>query len=116
MGGIHISHMRDEASQLLESVRETIRIGEEGGLPTQITHHKAIGQSAWGQSSESLRLVEAARARGVDVTIDQYPYTASSNGIEASLIPQWAQEGGHEQVLKRLAALEREHQSFVVAR
>jgi N-acyl-D-amino-acid deacylase len=105
MGGIHISHMRDEASLLLDSVRETIRIGEEGGLPTQITHHKAIGQSAWGQSVESLRLVEAARARGVDVTIDQYPYTASSTALSA-LFPQWALEGGQKSTLERLAAPE----------
>jgi N-acyl-D-amino-acid deacylase len=72
MGGIHISHMRDEAAHVLDSVRETIRIGEDGGLPTQITHHKMIGQAAWGQSVESLKLLEEARARGVDVTIDQY--------------------------------------------
>src|SRR5579863_6914942 len=58
MGGIHISHMREEASHVLDSVRETIRIGEEGGLPTQITHHKIIGQGNWGQSVESLKLVE----------------------------------------------------------
>jgi N-acyl-D-amino-acid deacylase len=93
MGGIHISHMREEAGHVLDSVRETIRIGEEGGLPTQITHHKIIGQPNWGQSVESLRLVEEARARGVDVTIDQYPNTASSTGI-ASLVPQGALEGG----------------------
>ena len=103
MGGIHISHMRDEASHLLDSVRETIRIGEEGGLPTQITHHKTIGQAAWGQSSETLKLVEEARARGVDVTIDQYPYTASSTGI-AALFPLWALEGGQKSTLERLAA------------
>lgn len=103
MGGIHVSHMREEAGHLLDSVRETIRIGEEGGLPTQITHHKAIGQANWGASAESLRLVEAARARGVDVTIDAYPYTASSTGI-AALFPQWALEGGQKSVLERLAA------------
>ena len=62
MGGIHISHMRDEASGILDSVRETIRIGEEGGLPTQITHHKIIGAAYWGRSAETLRLVEEARA------------------------------------------------------
>ena len=95
MGGIHISHMREEASHVLDSVRETIRIGEEGGLPTQITHHKMIGQPSWGKSVESLKLVEEARARGVDVTIDQYPYTASSTGI-AALVPQWALEGGQK--------------------
>lgn len=101
LGGIHISHMRDEAAGILESVRETIRIGEEGGLPTQITHHKIIGAPNWGLSAETIRLVEEARARGVDVTIDQYPYTASSTGT-AVLFPQWAQEGGREQFLARL--------------
>jgi dihydroorotase/N-acyl-D-amino-acid deacylase len=103
MGGIHISHMREEAGHVLDSVRETIRIGEEGGLPTQITHHKIIGQPNWGRSLETLQLVEAARARGVDVTIDQYPYTASSTGI-ASLFPQWALEGGQKSTVERLSA------------
>ena len=103
MGGIHISHMREEASHVLDSVRETIRIGEEGGLPTQITHHKMIGQPSWGKSVDSLKLVEEARARGVDVTIDQYPYTASSTGI-AALVPQWALEGGQKSTAERLAA------------
>ena len=103
MGGIHISHMREEASHVLDSVRETIRIGEEGGLPTQITHHKIIGQPNWGKSVETLKLVEEARARGVDVTIDQYPYTASSTGI-AALVPQWALEGGQKSTAERLAA------------
>jgi N-acyl-D-amino-acid deacylase len=103
MGGMHISHMREEASHVLDSVRETIRIGEEGGLPTQITHHKIIGQSNWGKSVESLKLVEDARARGVDVTIDQYPYTASSTGISA-LLPQWSLEGGQRATVERLSA------------
>jgi N-acyl-D-amino-acid deacylase len=105
LGGIHISHMREEAGHVLDSVRETIRIGEEGGLPTQITHHKIIGQPNWGKSVETLKLVEEARARGVDVTIDQYPYTASSTGI-AALFPQWALEGGQKSVLERLNAPE----------
>jgi N-acyl-D-amino-acid deacylase len=103
MGGIHISHMRDEAAGVLDSVRETIRIGEEGGLPTQITHHKIIGRPNWGESVETLKLVEAARARGVDVTMDQYPYTASSTGITA-LLPQWALEGGRQATAERLAS------------
>src|SRR5437879_10682883 len=72
MGGMHHSHMRNEAAQILDSVRETIRIGEEGHMPTQLTHHKVIGKGNWGKSVETLRLVEEARARGVDVTIDQY--------------------------------------------
>lgn len=105
MGGMHISHMRNEASQVLDSVRETIRIGEEGGLPTQITHHKLIGRPSWGKSVETLKLVEEARARGVDVTIDQYPYTASSTGI-AALFPQWSLEGGSRSTAERLNAPE----------
>jgi N-acyl-D-amino-acid deacylase len=102
-GGMHISHMRDEAAGVLDSVRETIRIGEEGGLPTQVTHHKIIGAANWGKSVETLRLVEEARARGVDVTIDQYPYTASSTGTSA-LFPQWSLAGGQKALLERLSA------------
>jgi N-acyl-D-amino-acid deacylase len=104
MGGIHVSHMRDEAGGVVASVRETIAIGEEGRLPTQVTHHKMIGRAAWGQSAETLRLVEEARRRGVDVTIDQYPYTASSTALSAALFPAWALEGGTEAVKKRIAS------------
>ena len=100
-GGMHISHMRDEADGLLDSVRETIEIGEKGGLPTQLTHHKSLGPPNWGASRQSLALVEQARARGVDVSIDQYPYTASSTG-SAALYPAWAQEGGRDELVKRL--------------
>jgi dihydroorotase/N-acyl-D-amino-acid deacylase len=103
MGGFHVSHMRDEAARVIESVRETIRIGEEGGLPTQITHHKLIGKPNWGQSAQTLKLVEDARARGVDVTIDQYPYTASSTGL-AALFPQWALAGGRDALIERMTA------------
>ncbi len=102
MGGIYISHMRDEASAVLDSVRETIEIGEQGGLPTQVTHHKIIGKSNWGKSVDTLKLIDDARARGVDVTIDQYPYTASSTSIHAALMPGYALEGGRDAVLKRL--------------
>jgi len=103
MGGIYISHMRDEAGGILDSVRETIEIGEKGGLPTQVTHHKIIGTKNWGRSVDSLKLVDEARARGVDATIDQYPYTASSTSIQAALMPAWGLEGGREAILKRLA-------------
>jgi dihydroorotase/N-acyl-D-amino-acid deacylase len=102
MGGIYISHMRDEAKGLVESVRETIAIGERGRLPTQITHHKVVGKAYWGGSNETLRLIDEARARGVDATIDQYPYTASSTNVGAALMPAWALEGGREAALKRL--------------
>jgi N-acyl-D-amino-acid deacylase len=102
LGGIYISHMRDEATHVIDSVRETIEIGEKGGLPTQVTHHKIIGTRNWGRSVETLRLIDEARARGVDATIDQYPYTASSTSIQAALLPAWALEGGRESLLKRL--------------
>lgn len=104
-GGSHQSHMRDEADKVVDSVRETIRIGEEGGLPTQITHHKIIGKRNWGLSLETLRLVDEARRRGVDVSIDQYPYTASSTGSGA-LFPQWSLEGGAKSLSERLGAPE----------
>ena len=95
--GVHTSHMRDEASKVIDSVKETIAIGELGGVPTQISHHKVIGKAYWGASVETLKLVDEARARGVDATIDQYPYTASSTSIGAALLPQWAQEGRSEE-------------------
>jgi N-acyl-D-amino-acid deacylase len=101
-GGIYISHMREEASKVLDSVKETIAIGEQGGLPTQVTHHKVIGATNWGRSVETLRAIDEARARGVDATIDQYPYTASSTSVQAALLPRWAQEGGRDRVLQRL--------------
>jgi dihydroorotase/N-acyl-D-amino-acid deacylase len=93
-GGIHTSHQRDDAAKVLDSVQETIAIGEGGGLPTQVTHHKVIGKANWGRSVETLRLIDEARARGIDVTSDQYPYTASSTSISSALLPAWALEGG----------------------
>ena len=103
LGGMHISHMRDEAANVLDSVRETIRIGEDGHLPTQVTHHKILGKANWGASEKTLKLVEEARARGVDVTMDQYPYTASHTG-SAALFPQWSLEGGAASLRERLGA------------
>ena len=100
-GGIHQSHMRDVAAGVVNSVRDTIAIGERGGLPTQVTHHKIIGKSNWGKSVDTLRLIDEARLRGVDATLDQYPYTASSTSIQGGLVPQWAQEGGRTRMLER---------------
>jgi dihydroorotase/N-acyl-D-amino-acid deacylase len=102
LGGIHISHMREETANVVDSVRETIEIGERGGLPTQVTHHKIIGKAYWGKTVDTLRLIDEARARGVDVTIDQYPYTASATAISSALLPSWALEGGREATLKRI--------------
>ena len=100
--GIYISHMREEGLDLLKSVAETIRIGEEGGLPTQLTHHKVVGAPMWGKSTETLRMVDEALARGVDVSIDQYPYTASSTSLTI-LFPGWSLDGGRPALLERMA-------------
>jgi len=101
-GGIYISHMRQEGLDILKSVAETIRIGEEGGLPTQITHHKIVGAPMWGQSVATLAMVDEAIARGVDVSIDQYPYTASSTSLTI-LFPGWSLDGGRAALLTRLS-------------
>lgn len=99
--GIYISHMREEGLELIKSVKETIRIGEEADLPAQITHHKVMGVEMWGSSMESLALVDAANARGVDVSSDQYPYAASSTGISV-LFPAWSLAGPREVQMARL--------------
>jgi dihydroorotase/N-acyl-D-amino-acid deacylase len=100
-GGIYISHMRNEALGLLDSVAETIRIGEVAGIPAQLTHHKAMGEPMWGKSVDSLAMVDAAIARGVDVSIDQYPYPASSTGLPA-VFPRWSLDGGNAALKARL--------------
>ena len=82
-GGLYATHMRNEADGLLAAVKEAIRIGEEAGVPVQISHHKASGRRNWGRVRESLALIDEARARGVDVTADQYPYTAGSTSLAA---------------------------------
>jgi N-acyl-D-amino-acid deacylase len=102
LGGHHQSHIRSEADHVVEAVRETIAIGERGGLPTQVTHHKVLGPANFGRSAETLRQIDEARRRGVDATIDQYPYTAVGGTIQDSLLPPWALEGEREDVLARL--------------
>ena len=101
-GGIYITHMREEGLGLIASVEETIRIGEEGGLPVQITHHKARGAKMWGKSAETLAMVEAANLQGVDVSSDQYPYAASSTGVSV-LFPAWSLADSRDVLLARLA-------------
>ena len=100
--GIYIVHLRDEGRGLLDSVRETLAIGEAAGLPVQVTHHKAMGVSMWGQSEASLALLDEARSRGIDATSDQYPYTASSTGLSV-LFPAWSLAGDREARLERMA-------------
>ena len=112
-GGLYASHIRNESTGLLGAVGEAIEIGRGAGVPVQIAHHKASGKSAWGLVHESLALMDRARAEGVDVAVDQYPYIASSTGL-TSVLPQHALEGGREAIAARLrdpgqrAALRRE--------
>ena len=94
IGGLYASHIRGEGATLLDSVGEAIRIGEEAGCPVQISHHKATGEANWGRVNDSLALIERARSRGLDVTADQYPYTASSTGLAAIALN--AREGRSE--------------------
>lgn len=105
-GGIYDSHMRDESSLgqgLIGSVNETIRIGREAKIPVHISHIKALGTDVWGMSDSVIALIRAARASGVDVTADQYPYTASGTSVEASLVPRWAEVGGDDSLRARIA-------------
>jgi N-acyl-D-aspartate/D-glutamate deacylase len=90
-GGIYTSHLREEGLGLLEAVQEAISISREAKIPVVLTHHKAIGVKMWGASSKTLAMVDSARAIGLDIMMDQYPYTASHTGISI-LIPSWALE------------------------
>jgi len=92
-GGIYVTHMRNEGTGLLDSVRETIRIAREADIPAQINHHKAAGVGQWGWSRDSLALIDEANAEGLDIRHDLYPYTASST-TSAIMFPQWVLAGG----------------------
>ncbi|MEO7962616.1 MAG: amidohydrolase family protein, partial [Gemmatimonadaceae bacterium] len=102
-GATYASHMRGEGKEVVEAVKELIRIAEEGGLPGEIFHLKVAYRPGWGILMDSVRQVmDAARARNVDVAADMYVYTAGGTGLEAT-IPSWAQEGGKDSLLARLA-------------
>ena len=99
--GLYTSHIRGEGEKLLESVKEAVEIGEKAGLPVEISHHKAGGKANWGKVNESLKIIEDARGRGIDVTCDVYPYVAASFGLSA-MLPPWTHEGGTEKLVERL--------------
>ena len=104
-GGIYDSHIRDESSYsigLLSSIEEVIRIGREAKLPVHVSHIKALGVDVWGQSKAVIALIEKARAEGVNITANQYPYTASGIGLGPALLPRWAETGGKAELLKRI--------------
>ena len=100
--GIYISHVRGESFRLKEAIGEAIQIGEEAGLPVVIYHLKVAAKPHWGTMGEIGELIEQARERGLEVSACQYPYTAGGTSLIACL-PAWAQEGGREQALARIA-------------
>ena len=99
-GGIYVSHMRDEGLEIEDALNELFRIAREADMRAHVSHIKLSGKSAWGRAAKILETIEQARGEGLDITQDQYTYTASSTGI-SQLIPDWAREGGKfEQRLK----------------
>src|SRR6185436_5475371 len=112
-GGIYDTHQRDESSYgigLLDSTREAIDIGRQAGMPVHIAHLKALGVDVHGKARDLVSIIEAARASGLNVTADQYPWIASGSSLQASLLPRWSLEGGRPALLDRLqdaATLER---------
>jgi N-acyl-D-amino-acid deacylase len=114
-GGLYASHIRNEGDKLLDAVAEGIEIGRRSGARVQLSHHKAGGKKNWGRVKESTALIEKARDEGVDVTADQYPYTASSTGL-GTVIPNWVHEGGPLAMVERLkdrAVRERIREEYV---
>lgn len=104
-GGIYDTHQRDESSYtigVVNSTKEGIEIGRAAGMPVHFAHFKALGVDVHGKAPELIATVVAARAQGLDVTADQYPWEASGSALEASLLPRWAVDGGREAMLKRL--------------
>jgi len=94
--GVYASHIRDESDYtvgLLAAVEEVVRISEEADIPGIVTHFKALGPDSWGLSAAACQRIERARARGVQVWADQYPYEASGTSIEGALVPRWALAG-----------------------
>ncbi len=100
--GVYASHMRDEADSVTQAIEEALHIGREAHIPVEISHFKLSGQQNWGRSSETLPMIIAARNEGLDVTIDQYPYTASSTSL-STLLPDWVLADGQDSIKARLA-------------
>ncbi|MGH9961564.1 MAG: N-acyl-D-amino-acid deacylase family protein, partial [Pyrinomonadaceae bacterium] len=101
-GGIYATHMRNEGNEIVDAIRESIQIGEQAGLPVEISHFKISSKKMWGKTPMTIGLVREARARGLMVTVDQYAYTASSTSLD-SRMPSWVRAGSSEEGKKRLA-------------
>ena len=100
-GGVYFTHQRSESGRIFESLDEVFTIAERAGIPAEIWHLKTAYKANFGKMPEVLRRIEAARARGLDVTANQYPYDRASNGLDACL-PLWVREGGLDKMISRL--------------
>lgn len=100
-GGVYASHMRNESNSIMSALDEAIRIGIEANLPVEIFHLKMAGKPNWGKMRDVIAKIDAARARGLDITADQYPYVAGATSLGAC-VPPWAHEGGTAKFIQRL--------------
>lgn len=100
-GGVYASHIRNEENLVVDAVNEAIHIGRVANIPVEISHFKISGQNNWGRSKETIPLIVDARKEGIDVTIDQYPYTASSTQLSV-LLPDWVLSDGQDSIFARL--------------
>ena len=99
--GIYASHMRNEGDSVVQAINEALRIGREAKIPVEISHFKVSGQQNWKRSSQTLNMIKQAREQGIEVTIDQYPYTASSTSL-STLIPESILSDGADSITARL--------------
>lgn len=99
--GVYATHMRDEGDSVVFAIQEALTIGKEANIPVEISHFKLSGQHNWGRSKETVAMIEAARRDGIEVTIDQYPYTASSTSI-STLLPDEVLADGQDSIKARL--------------
>ncbi|RYY27555.1 MAG: D-aminoacylase [Sphingomonadales bacterium] len=105
-GGVYDTHQRDESSYtigVMDSTREAIAIGRDAGMPVHFAHLKVLGVDVHGKAAELIAIIEAARAEGLQVTADQYPWEASGSALTAALLPRWAVDGGRTPMLARFA-------------
>ncbi|MGN6493281.1 MAG: N-acyl-D-amino-acid deacylase family protein [Agriterribacter sp.] len=109
--GVYATHMRDEGDSVTQSINEALSIGREANIPVEISHFKLSGQQNWGRSKETVAIIKAAREQGIDVTIDQYPYTASSTSI-STLLPDALLADGQDSIVARLQRAEQKKQAI----
>jgi N-acyl-D-amino-acid deacylase len=105
-GGVYAAHIRDESNYtigVVAAVDEVIRVAREAGIPGVVTHIKVLGPTIWGESATLVERIDAARADGVEMYADQYPYEASSTGLSSALLPRWSQAGGSQAQARRFA-------------